>query len=80
MALFAPALSVALLSLTSIATAGARPSVANTQVSGVGEFWLGYAFLSEGTPATVVDDNSYFAMGGDLRLNIPAGGGPDVLD
>jgi len=78
MALFALALSVALLSSMDIAAAGARPSVANNQVTGVGEFWLGYAFLSEGTPATVVDDDSYFAMGGDLRLNIPAGSGLNV--
>ena len=59
---------------TTLAYAGAKPSVADDQISGNAEFWLGYAFLSEGLPATVVDDDGYLALGGDFHLNIPAGG------
>jgi hypothetical protein len=69
--LLALALGAAALSTT--AFAAGKPAASNDQTSGVGEFWLGHAFLSEGTPATVVDDDAYLALGGDLRLNIPAG-------
>jgi len=73
--LFALALSVALLTSTTLALpAPAKPAIADDQISGVGEFWLGHVFLSEGTPVTFVDDDSYLALGGDFRLNIPAGG------
>ena len=70
--LVALVLSAAVIA-TPAAYAAGKPSQAENQVSGVGEFWLGYSFLSDST-ATPTDDDAYLALGGDVRLNIPAGG------
>lgn len=67
--LVALVLSTALIAVPT--PANAKQAKSDDQISGVGEFWLGYNFLNEGTPATVVDDDSYFGLGGDLRLNFP---------
>ncbi len=54
-----------------IANAAAKPSIAENQTSAVGEIWLGYSFLS---PDNITpDDESYPDIGGNLRVNIPAG-------
>jgi hypothetical protein len=67
----------AALALPAAANAAGKPSVANDQTSGVGEVWLGFNFLSDST-ATPTDDDSYLGLGGDLRLNIPAGGSMSI--
>jgi hypothetical protein len=71
------ALALAALALPIAANAAGKPSVANDQTSGVGEFWLGYIFLSD-SAATPTDDDSYLGLGGDLRVNIPAGGSMSI--
>ena len=64
------------LSAAAIATpaayAAGKPSQAENQVSGVGDFWIGYSFLNQSNAGTI--DDSYPAMGGAFRANIPAGG------
>ena len=71
--LMALVLSAACLTVPTAANAAGKPANAENQVSGVGEFWLGYSFLNS-TPSTAIDDDSYLDLGGSLRVNIPAGG------
>jgi len=70
--LIALALSAAFLAAPTIANAAGKPSIADNQTSGVGEFWIGYSFLNQDN-AGVIDD-SYPGLGGAFRFNIPAGG------
>ncbi len=64
----------AALALPAVALAAGQPSVPDEKTSAVGEFWVGYSFLSEDNIAPPFDD-SFAALGGDFRVNIPAGGG-----
>jgi hypothetical protein len=59
--------------LPATALAAGKPQQRENQTSAVGEIWLGYNFLDEEL-ATTIDDDGYLGLGGDLRLNIPAGG------
>lgn len=73
--LFALALSAAVL-IPTLARAGAKPAQSENQISGLGEIWLGYSFLS---PDNITpDDENYPDLGGVFRVNIPAGGALNV--
>ncbi|MCE9524239.1 MAG: hypothetical protein K8S25_17610 [Alphaproteobacteria bacterium] len=71
--LVALALSAACLALPATANAAGRPAKSENQTSGVGEFWIGYNFLSEDNVPGPIDDG-YPGLGGAFRFNIPAGG------
>lgn len=65
--------SAAALTLPALAHAAGKPSGSDSQTSGVGEIWVGNTFLSEGATNTVTDDDSYLGLGGNFRVNFPAG-------
>lgn len=64
----------AALVMPAIASAAGQPSVADEKTSAVGSLWFGYSFLSDDNIPLPFDD-SYAGLGGDFRVNIPAGGG-----
>lgn len=71
--LFALTLTAALMGSTAAALAAAKPAISENQTSGIGEIWLGYSFLSpENVPGPI--DEGYPDIGGNFRVNIPAGG------
>lgn len=72
------ALAFAAAALPLAAQAAGKPSKNENQTSGVGEVWLGYAFLNSGAPITTVDDDSYAALGGEFRFNIPVEDGWNI--
>lgn len=66
----------AVMALPATALAAGQPSVPDNKTSGIAEFWMGYAFLSEELqPTPSPFDDSYLGLGGELHLNLPAGGG-----